>query len=122
MTLDEGIGHPSVRTLRTGRWLSDAAFELEWPAEWSVSVLWPSVPPPLSAEQITAALRNPVGLAALADLARGKRKPLVIIDDLSRPTPAARILDPLLDELKAAGIAPGQVDDPHCDRHPSAPE
>ena len=109
MTLNEGTGHAPVRTLRTERWLSDAAFELEWPAKWSVSVLWPSVPPPLSAEQITAALRNPVGLAALADLARGKRKPLVIIDDLSRPTPAARILDPLLDELKAAGIAPGQV-------------
>ena len=90
MTLNEGHGHAPVRTLRTERWLSDAAFELEWPAKWSVSVPRPSVPPPLSAGQTTAALRNPVGLAALVNLAPGKRKPLVIIDDLSRPTPAAQ--------------------------------
>jgi nickel-dependent lactate racemase len=100
---------PSMRALRTARWYSDEAFELAWPADWSVSILWPDTPPPLSAEQIIAALRTPVGLGPLADLCRGKRKPLVIIDDLSRPTPTASILDPLLDDLKAAGIAPDQV-------------
>ena len=99
----------TMRALRTERWHSDEAFQLAWPADWSVSVLWPSTPPPLSAEQITEALRNPVGLGPIADLCRGKRKPLVIIDDLSRPTPTASILDPLLDDLKAAGIAPDQV-------------
>jgi predicted ATP-grasp superfamily ATP-dependent carboligase/nickel-dependent lactate racemase len=100
---------PSMRMMHTERWLSDEAFELHWPADWSVSVLWPHLPPPLSTEQITAALRNPVGLPELADLCRGKRKPLVIIDDLSRPTPAASILDPLLSELKLAGVAPHQI-------------
>ena len=98
-----------MHSLRTAHWYSDETFELAWPAEWSVSVLWPSTPTPLSAEQIADALRSPVALEPLVDLCRGKRKPLIIIDDLSRPTPAASILDPLLDELTAAGIAPEQV-------------
>jgi hypothetical protein len=98
-----------MRALRTERWLTDETFELAWPPDWSVSVLWPNTPPPLSAEQVTAALRNPVGLGPLSDLCRGKRKPLVIIDDLSRPTPTATVLGPLLDDLSAVGIAPDQV-------------
>ena len=102
-------GGGTTRSLRTAHWYSDETFELAWPAEWSVSVLWPSTPAPLSAEQIAEALRNPVALEPLVALCRGKQKPLIIIDDLSRPTPAANILDPLLHELTAADIAPEQV-------------
>lgn len=99
----------STRALRTARWYSDETFELTWPAEWTVDIRWPSTPPPLAVEQILAALRDPVGLGPLADLCRDKRKPLIIIDDLSRPTPTASILDPLLDEMASAGIASDQV-------------
>ena len=97
------------RALRTARWYSDETFDLAWPDEWTVSVYWPRTPPPLTSEQVLAALRDPVGLPPLADLCRGKRKPLIIIDDLSRPTPTASILDPLLDEMLSAGIAPDKV-------------
>lgn len=94
--------------LRTARWRSDEALKLVWPADWSVSVLRRACIRH-SPRADHRGLRNPVGLGPLADLCRGKRKPLVIIDDLSRPTPTASILDPLLDDLKAAGIGPKQV-------------
>jgi nickel-dependent lactate racemase len=98
-----------VPPLRTAHWHSDEVFELTWPEEWSVSVRWPETPPPLSPSQIIEALRHPVGGRTVADLCRGRRRPLIIIDDVSRPTPTAQILDRLLDEVQAVGIAPAAV-------------
>ncbi len=66
-----------MRTLRTAHWHSDETIELAWPVDWSVSVLWPATPPPLADEQILDALHNPVGMPPIADLCRGKRRPLV---------------------------------------------
>lgn len=100
---------PSARPLRTAYWHNDEEFELAWPVDWSVSVFWPSTPPPLSADQIADAIGNPVGLSSLADLFRGKRRPLIVVDDLSRATPAADILRPLLAEMEGAGIGAHQV-------------
>jgi nickel-dependent lactate racemase len=98
-----------MRPMRTGRWYGDEAFTLAWPDEWSVSVRWPDTPLPLTTDQVAAALQNPVGLGTVAEISRGKRKPLLIVDDLSRPTPVALIIEPILRELAASGIEAGQV-------------
>jgi nickel-dependent lactate racemase len=42
-------------------------------------------------------------------LARGRSRPVIIVDDCTRPTPAARVLPHLLEELQAAGIPATQV-------------
>ena len=46
----------------------------------------------------------PVGQPPVRDLCRGKSKPLVIVDDLNRPTPTSRILPALLAQFQQAGI------------------
>ena len=65
--------------------------------------------PPLSDEEIREALESPVGQPPIRDLCAGKRRPLVIVDDLNRPTPAARIMPVLLRHFEDAGIRPDEV-------------
>jgi lactate racemase len=55
------------------------------------------------------ALAQPIGSPRLADLARqcrpgGAKSVLVVVDDISRPTPVHLLLPPLLDELRGAGV------------------
>jgi len=52
---------------------------------------------------------KPHGAARLRDAARGRKRPLVIIDDGTRTTPTDRILPLVIDELHEAGIEDGQI-------------
>lgn len=58
---------------------------------------------------ILAALEHPIGTPRLAELARGKKRVVLLVDDVTRPTPAARILPVILDQLRRQGVAPGQI-------------
>jgi lactate racemase len=53
---------------------------------------------------VVNALDSPIGSEPLATLARGKRRVVVVIDDLTRPTPASLLLPDLLAELASAGV------------------
>ncbi len=90
--------------LSTAAWYGDLELPIALPATWDVTVHWPRPPEPLSDEGIAAAIENPVGQPALRTLASGRRRVVIVVDDLSRPTPADRILPHLLGELAAAGI------------------
>lgn len=59
----------------------------------------------MSDEAILAAIRRPIGGPALAQLAGNAGTAAIIIDDITRPTPTARLLPLLLDELADAGIS-----------------
>jgi lactate racemase len=95
--------------LRTGAWYGDWPIQLDFPAGWSLTYHWPRTPPPLTDSQIVQSLENPVGQSRLRDLCRGKCRPVVLVDDVNRPTPAARIMPVLLREFEAGGISPQQV-------------
>jgi len=95
--------------LRTGAWYGDRPLALEFPPHWEVTVFWPATPPPLTDEQILERLEQPVGQPPVRQLAQGKSRPLVIVDDLTRPTPAGRVFPLLLRQFQAAGIAPANV-------------
>ncbi len=95
--------------LRTAAWYGDRLLRLALPPYWQVKVVWPSTPPPLTDDQIAAALATPVGQPPIKSLCTGKRRPVVIVDDLNRPTPADRVLPRLLEQFRAAGIRPDQV-------------
>ncbi len=90
--------------LRTAAWYGDRPLDLSFPPEWNVTVLSPETPPPMSDAQIAETFAHPVGQAPLRVLAAGRTKPLVIVDDLTRPTPCARVMPFLLDEFRQAGI------------------
>ena len=51
----------TVAELRTAAWHGDRPLRLELPAGWRLTILRPSTPPPLSQDQIAAALDRPVG-------------------------------------------------------------
>lgn len=55
------------------------------------------------------AIANPIGSPPLEALARGRRDAVIIIDDMTRPTPVSRVLPHLLNELNRAGLSDGQI-------------
>lgn len=95
--------------LRTATWYGDYLLALELPQKWDVETLWPRTPPPLSDGEIIAALERPIGQQTIRENCRGKSRPLVIVDDLNRPTPAARVLPFVLRHFQDAGIPAHRV-------------
>jgi nickel-dependent lactate racemase len=53
---------------------------------------------------IGAALDAPIGCPPLEDVARGAQQVLILIDDLTRPTPAHMLVPPVLQRLDQAGV------------------
>ncbi|MBI3668911.1 MAG: DUF2088 domain-containing protein [Acidobacteria bacterium] len=95
--------------LRTAAWYGDAPLDLEFPENWDVAWAWPDTPPPLEDSQIRECLARPTGQAPIRERCRGKRRPVVLVDDMNRPTPVARVMPFLLEEFRAAGIAAKDV-------------
>jgi len=59
---------------------------------------------------IREALASPIGCPPLAEMARGKRKVLVISDDHHRPTPVRRFLPFILEAVHSAGLGKDQIE------------
>lgn len=58
---------------------------------------------------VREALRMPIGSPSLAELAAQGRRAVVVFPDQTRPMPNRTVLPPLLAELEAAGLAPGDI-------------
>jgi len=103
---------PAVRntsTIRWGAWYEDRDLELEFPPGWDVQACPPGDGPDIGASGIAAAFAQPIGTPRIRDLAAGRHSPCIVVDDLSRPTRADRLIPPILEELAAAGIPPEDV-------------
>ncbi|RII27376.1 MAG: hypothetical protein CXR31_09025 [Geobacter sp.] len=94
----------STISLKTGAWSGDTPVDLQFPAGWEVNVLWPLTPPPLTAAEMAGILEQPVGQASVTELCKGKSRPLIIVDDMTRPTPASEVMPLLIRSICAAGI------------------
>ena len=90
--------------LRTAAWYGDHLVDLELPEAWEVSVHAPGTGPPLSDTQISERLESPVGQPPIRELCTETTRPLIIVDDLNRPTPASRVLPLLVRQFTDAGI------------------
>jgi lactate racemase len=80
---------------------------LTLPESWQVTgILEPSSLPAVAdpGQEARRALREPVGSPRLCELYQPGMKVVLVIDDGSRPTPVARILPAVLEELKQAGL------------------
>ena len=53
-------------------------------------------------ELIKTAMRNPIGSPSLFELAKGKKKIVLIASDHTRPVPSKVIVPPMLEEIRAA--------------------
>ena len=85
-------------------WYRKEPLTLRFPAGWEVSVCRMRGGVDIGDAGIRKALAEPIGAPPLRELAAGRRSAAILIDDLSRPTPAFRVLPYILEELHAAGI------------------
>ena len=77
---------------------------VDLPDEWQVNWLPVSGAPALTKDEMRAALANPIGTPRISELARGKRTAAIVVDDLTRPTPAYAYVPLIVEELKAGGM------------------
>ncbi len=85
-------------------WFGDLERTLSFPAGWDVHVCACEDAPALSSAEIAAAFESPIGTPRIREAAKGKASAAIVVDDLSRPTPAADMLPHVLEELAAAGV------------------
>ncbi|MDE0087607.1 MAG: lactate racemase domain-containing protein [Candidatus Poribacteria bacterium] len=99
----------NTATVHSRAWYGDAELTLNFPTGWEVEMLGPKDAPALSNKQIEHAFAEPIGTPRIAELAKDKKSAAIVVDDLSRPTPAAEIIPFLLRELTSAGIPKSEV-------------
>jgi lactate racemase len=92
-------------------WYENREAEFDLPDPWSVSVhsMKGGYAPCLSQKEMERAFANPVGTAAIREMAKGRKEVVIICDDLARSTPTHAILPYVLRELAEAGIEDRQI-------------
>ena len=98
-----------VASIRFGAWYDDRDLALDFPDGWQVESCPPADGPDIGRDGIARAFAHPIGTPPLRELARGRKRACIVIDDLSRPTPGERLVPVVLDELAAAGIGDRDV-------------
>ena len=99
----------NTATVRSGAWYGDKELTLNFPTDWEVEVLGPKDASTLSDAQIEQAFAKPIGTLRISEVAKNKKSATIIVDDLSRPTPAARIIPYILRELTSAGVPKSEI-------------
>ena len=61
-------------------------------------------------ELVIDALKQPYGAAPIGTLAKGKDRIVVLVDDITRPTPAKQILPPILQHLCVNGVKKDSIE------------
>ncbi|MFC1718412.1 lactate racemase domain-containing protein [Candidatus Poribacteria bacterium] len=90
--------------ITTGAWYGDREQTLIFPDSWDVSVYESRDVAALNELEIQKAFAEPIGTERIVDLARGRKSAVIIVDDLSRPTPAHLVIPNIIDELEEGGI------------------
>jgi len=85
-------------------WYGDETLDLDFPSSWCVQAYWPTDAPDIGQEGIEEVFENPIGTPTIAELARGKRSVSIAVDDISRPSPAARLMPSLMRRLEEGGV------------------
>jgi lactate racemase len=90
-------------------WYGDKRFSLDFPDDWDLEICRMRGGADIGDAGIRQALQQSIGALPLSEFAQGKESAAILVDDLSRPTPAFRLLPYVLEELAAAGIGRDQV-------------
>ena len=92
-------------------WRDPENLKLTFPDSWDVELcrMNGADAPELTDEQIEEAILNPIGTVRISQLAKGKEKVVIVVDDMTRTTPAYRILPYIFEELKKVNIKKDQI-------------
>jgi nickel-dependent lactate racemase len=87
-------------------WYGNGTLELALPDEWDVEVcrMRGARRPELDDGAIAAAVRDPIGSPPIRELAAGRKKAVIVFDDMTRPTPVDRIAPVVVEDLLKGGI------------------
>jgi nickel-dependent lactate racemase len=99
----------NTATVHSRAWYGDEELTLNFPTGWEVEMLGPKDAPALSYEQMESAFEAPIGTSRIVELAKGKKSAAIVVDDLSRPTPASEVIPFLLRELTSAGVPKSEI-------------
>src|SRR5436190_14288556 len=91
-------------SMRWGAWFGDRDRRVRFPTRWEVRTCAPRGGADIGEEGLRRALAQPFETPPLRELARGRRDAVIVVDDLSRPTPGWRLVPLVLEELIAGGI------------------
>jgi len=87
-------------------WYGNEKLELKFPDSWEVSLYKMNGASPIKdTKPIEDALDAPIGTPPIHEVAKSKRDAVIVIDDISRPTRAEKILEVLIPKLNSAGIS-----------------
>ena len=92
-------------------WREPEFLSLSFPDTWEIELcnMNGSGSSELSEIDIKSSILNPIGSLKLSELAKGKEKVAIVIDDMTRPTEISKIIPFVLEELKAANIEKDQI-------------
>jgi len=90
--------------LISSAWYGDKAKKIRFPISWDVKVVGDEFYPTLNDEEIKTAFIHPISSPPISDLAPGKNRVAILVDDITRPTPAAILIPHILQELRVAGV------------------
>ncbi len=98
-------------SMPTHAWFGDKMLDIKFPESWEVSEcrMEGHGAKAIGPDEIRQSIENPIGTKPLSEIAKGKKKVVIIFDDFTRPTPVADIVPPVLDSLFSAGIKPEQI-------------
>jgi nickel-dependent lactate racemase len=87
-------------------WYEDSRLDIDLPDEWDVEYcpMRGADRSPLTLEQVETAILNPIGTPRLRDLAKGKKRAVILFDEMTRPTRVYELAPIILRELTAGGI------------------
>lgn len=93
-------------TLPRHLWYGNTLFDIELPDSWQVDIceMTGYAQKPLSLENIEAAIKHPINALPIAELAKGKKRAVIVFDDMTRPTRAYEIAPVIVNELLKGGI------------------
>jgi len=87
-------------------WYGNTTLDIDLPDDWDVQYcpMRGAKRPPMTAEQMEAAINKPLNSPTIKELAAGKKTAVIIFDDMTRPTRAYEIAPIVIKELMAGGI------------------
>lgn len=96
-------------SVKTAAWYGDRDVSLSFPESWPLHTVAFESRPVLTDDQVRQVFRNPVGSPRVSEMAKGRKSAVILVDDLTRPTPASRVVPFIVEELVDAGIDEGSI-------------
>ena len=94
------------------KWTDEREVEYHLPDSWDITTydFAGANLPVMNASQVKAALTSPIGSPRLRELARGKKKVVILFETMTQPARLSTAVSALLEELKDGGINDDQIE------------